>query len=113
MSRGRSFAFGLGAVVASSLTLNIAPARAAVPAGYTGTPHGGTAKAIPGRVNLVDYDEGGKGVGFQTVHGDGDVGCAGFDCRMDKPVATLCKTSAQEGDKFTAGPVTGMTFPSA
>src|ERR1700742_2445635 len=94
LMKNRRFALGLGLAVASALALATGAARAAVPAGYAGTPHGGSPHAIPGRVNLIDYDEGGRGVGFNTVHFNGDVGCAGYDYRMDKPVATLCKTSA-------------------
>ena len=82
-----------------------------MPAGYKGTPHLGSPKAIPGRVNLIDYDEGGSGVGFQVVH-VGDVGCAGYDYRADKPTPTLCKTSATEKDHWSAGPMMGTQFPS-
>ena len=88
------FVMGLAA---ASLCWVTSTARADIPAGYTGTPHGGTPKAIPGRVNLIDYDEGGSGVGFMVVH-QGDVACAGYDYRTDKPTATLCKTSAAEKD---------------
>jgi hypothetical protein len=107
-----------GVVVISGLAsalpalLAATAARADIPAGYKGTPHGGSPKAIPGRVNLIDYDEGGPGVGFQVVH-QGDVGCAGYDYRMDKPTATLCKTSAMEKDHWSAGPMMGMQYPSA
>src|SRR4051794_11737903 len=110
MTRRWSVAIGIGVLSASVFAAG--PSRADVPAGYAGKPHGGAPKAIPGRVNLIDYDEGGSGVGFQVVH-QGDVGCAGYDYRMDKPTPTLCKTSMQEGDKYTAGPMMGMTFPSA
>jgi hypothetical protein len=112
MTRRRSVAIGFGVSSALSLLLAASPSRAAVPAGYMGKPHGGTPKAIPGRVNLVDYDDGGDKVAFDVDH-NGDVGCAGYDYRMDKPTPVLCKTSAQEGDKYTAGPMMGMKFPSA
>jgi hypothetical protein len=107
MSRG----LFVGGLVATSLCLATSTARADVPAGYKGTPHGGTAKAIPGRVNLIDYDDGGPGVGFMVVH-QGDVGCAGYDYRADKPTATLCKTSATENDHWSAGPMMGTQYPS-
>jgi hypothetical protein len=104
--------YGLGLMVALPMFLASLAARGDVPAGYKGTPFGGMPKAIPGRVNLIDYDMGGSGVGFQVVH-QGDVGCAGYDYRMDKPTATLCKTSATEKDHWSAGPMMGMQYPSA
>src|SRR5262245_2942491 len=57
-----------------------ARARADIPAGYLGKPHKGTPLPIPGRINPVDYDEGGKGVGFDVDHA-GDSPCNGFDYR--------------------------------
>jgi hypothetical protein len=107
-------AFVLG-LVAWSLCVVTKPARADVPAGYKGTPYMGTPRAIPGRVNLIDFDDGGAGVGYMTVHSNGDVGCAGYDYRP-KPVPTLCKTSGPppgENDHWTAGPMMGTQFPSA
>jgi hypothetical protein len=101
----------MGFVAVSSM-LPSTTAHADVPVGYKGMPHGGSPKAIPGRVNLIDYDDGGPGVGFQVVH-QGDVGCAGYDYRMDKPTATLCKTSAAEKDHWSAGPMMGMQYPTA
>jgi hypothetical protein len=88
-------------------------ARADVPVGYTGTPFKGEPLPIPGRINLVDFDNGGPGpnAAFQVVH-QGNVACAGYDYRP-APRPTLCKTSATEGDKYTAGPLAGTTFPSA
>jgi beta-glucosidase len=93
-------------------------AGAAVPAGYMGQPYKGTPWPIPGRIDFVNYDTGGLGVGFNTVH-HGDVACPGFDYRNDLPVPTLCKTSQTTGqfndkpDEYTAGPLTGMFYPSA
>jgi hypothetical protein len=104
-----------GVVLSSTLA---ATARADVPAGYKGTPFKGTPWPIPGRINMVDYDVGGLGVGFNTVH-HGDVACPGFDYRNDTPVPTLCKTSTMTGqfndkpDQFTDGPMKGMFYPSA
>jgi MYXO-CTERM domain-containing protein len=89
-----------------------APALADIPAGYMGTPHKGTPWPIPGRINMVDYDVGGKGVGFDVDHA-GDSPCNGFDYRTDKPTVTLCKTGVDRNDKWTAGPMMGMTYPSA
>jgi MYXO-CTERM domain-containing protein len=101
-----------GAALLSGLALSTT-ARADIPAGYTGTPFKGTPIAIPGRVNLIDYDKGGSPVAFQVVH-QGDVGCAGGDYRTDKPAPTLCKTSAGEGDKWIApSQLAGTTYPSA
>src|SRR5258708_3179760 len=97
--------------LSAGLLLSSAPASADIPAGYTGTPFKGTPWPIPGRIDLVNYDMGGLNVGFNTVL-HGDVGCAGFDYRMDLPVATLCKTSVMEGDHFSAGPLLGTTYPS-
>jgi hypothetical protein len=93
-------------------------AGAAVPAGYKGQPYKGTPWPIPGRIDFVNYDTGGLNVGFNTVH-HGDVACPGTDYRNDLPVPTLCKTSPMTGqfndkpDQFTAGPLTGMFYPSA
>jgi MYXO-CTERM domain-containing protein len=107
--RRRSFAvlFSVGFTVGFS-----AVAHADVPAGYLGTPYKGTPWPIPGRVNMVDYDVGGKGVGFDVDHA-GDSPCNGFDYRTDKPTVTLCKTGPDRNDKWTEGPMTGMTYPTA
>src|SRR5262245_29773397 len=86
-----------------------ARARADIPAGYVGKPHKGTPWPIPGRINMVDYDEGGKGVGFDVDHA-GDSPCNGFDYRMDKPTVTLCKTGPDRNDLWTAGPMMGMPY---
>jgi hypothetical protein len=105
-------------------------ARAAVPAGYAGTPFtGSTSDAgkgsagpypIPGRINLVDYDMGGLNVGFFTTHNSSGnpqfpVGCAGGDYRSDLPVPTLCKTSGPQGDVWygTGTALDGTTYPTA
>jgi MYXO-CTERM domain-containing protein len=103
-------------------------ARAAVPAGYKGTPFdpavaGGTGiipptvtagpYAIPGRIDLVNYDLGGEGVAYHsdahytTKDGDG--------YRTDRPTATMCKTLNSKPDIFygTATAQDGMFYPSA
>jgi hypothetical protein len=89
-----------------------ARARADIPAGYAGTPFKGTPWPIPGRINMVDYDMGGKGVGFDVDHA-GDSPCNGFDYRTDKPTVTLCKTGMDRNDLWTEGPMAGMPYPSA
>jgi hypothetical protein len=83
-----------------------------LPVGYTGTPFKGAPLAIPGRINLIDFDNGGSGVGFQMVHTDDGIGCAGYDYR-GAPRPTLCKTSSLEGDKYVSGPLAGTQYPSA
>jgi hypothetical protein len=104
---------GLALVITSA-----ASAHADVPATYKGTPFKGTPWPIPGRIDLVNYDVGGLGVGFNTVH-HGDVACPGTDYRNDTPVPTLCKTSTMTGqfndkpDEFTDGPMKGMFYPNA
>jgi MYXO-CTERM domain-containing protein len=93
-------------------------ASADVPAGYAGLPFKGTPKQIPGRISLVDYDTGGMGVGFQTVHFNGDVTMSGPEYRADRPAPTLCRTYTvvnsfnDKPDTYTAGPLTGTFYPS-
>jgi hypothetical protein len=110
-------------------------ARADVYAGYKGVPFdpavgGGpnippTVKAgpysIPGRLDIINYDMGGSGVGYQTLDHFA-YGGAGY--RVDGPAptftggqtTTLCKTSLAEADVwYQTGDATldGTTFPSA
>src|SRR5450432_2343482 len=125
----RRVIFSIGSV---SLLL-AAPAQAAIPAGYKGTPFnpavvGGpgvipaTVKAgpyaIPGAIDFVNYDMGGDGVGYHTdahyTTKDGD----GY--RTDRPTATMSLTGPTKPDLFydtgtasldgTAYPATGQDF---
>jgi hypothetical protein len=77
--------------------------------------------SIPGRLDLMNYDMGGSGVGYQTLDHFA-YGGAGY--RVDGPAptftggqtTTLCKTSLAEKDVWYAtGDATldGTTFPSA
>lgn len=75
-------------------------ARAAVPAGYTGTPYQGTAQQIPGRVELANLDEGGLNVAFFADHrrenavGDGYSPISGDDYRPGNlNLPNICKTN--------------------
>jgi MYXO-CTERM domain-containing protein len=110
----KRFIGSIAFVVVAGLGLS---ARAAVPAGYTGTPFKGTAKPIPGRIELIDYDLGGAGVGFQTVH-QGDVTLSGPEYRADRPAPTLCRTFTivnsfnDKPDTYVGGPLNGTFYPS-
>jgi MYXO-CTERM domain-containing protein len=96
----------------------VSSASADVPAGYAGLPFQGTPKQIPGRINLVDYDTGGMGVGFQTVHFNGDVKMSGPEYRIDRPAPTLCRTYTvvnefnDKPDTYVGGPLNGTFYPS-
>jgi hypothetical protein len=80
-------------------------AHAAVPTGYTGTPYKGTPQAIPGRVELVDMDLGGKGVAWDTDWNRGNSAqyepISGNDYRPDdKALPNICKTNAANKDYY-------------
>jgi hypothetical protein len=103
---------GAAALVAAGLAFSLPrTALADIPAGYLGKPFdpalaGGagiipaTVKAgpypIPGRIDLVNYDLGGDGVGYHaeahytTKDGDG--------YRTDRPTATMCLTLTTKPD---------------
>jgi MYXO-CTERM domain-containing protein len=88
-------------------------AAAQVPAGYTGTPFGGTPRAVPGRIDFEDFDEGGMGVGWDVddhTGNFGEGGCAGNAHREDIH-PQLCQTNPVEGDAYSEGPLMGMTYP--
>ena len=91
----------LGSLLATALAFSSSPeARAAVPAGYTGTPYQGTPQKIPGRVELANLDEGGLDVAFYADHrrenavAEGYSPISGDDYRpgnLDLP--NICKTN--------------------
>jgi MYXO-CTERM domain-containing protein len=88
-------------------------AAAQVPAGYTGTPFGGTPRAVPGRIDFEDFDDGGMGVGWDVddhTGNFGEGGCAGNAHREDIH-PQLCQTNPVEGDAYSEGPLMGMTYP--
>jgi MYXO-CTERM domain-containing protein len=125
MTRIGLVVFGVGGL--GLLTLASAGvARADIPAGYKGTPFdpakaGGagiiptTVKAgpyaVPGRVDLVNYDLGGDGVGYHseahytTKDGDG--------YRTDRPTTTLCLTLPSKPDLWydTSAALDGKAYP--
>lgn len=81
-----------------------APARADIPAGYTGTPYKGTPWPIPGRIEIENFDLGGYDVGFKTEHRtmSAPIGCSGGDYRTDADQPTMCKTNqGNEVDKLS------------
>lgn len=103
-----------------------APARAAVPAGYQGKPFDPTVAggdgiipasvkagpyAVPGRIDLVNYDLGGEGVAYHseahytTKDGDG--------YRDDRPTATMCKTATTKPDLWydSGAALDGKAYP--
>jgi hypothetical protein len=45
----------------------LCPATAQLPESYAGTPYGGKAQVIPGRVELTLFDEGGEGVAYHDT----------------------------------------------
>ena len=111
-----------------AVTLSAGAARAAIPAGYAGTPFdpavaGGagiipaTVKAgpyaIPGRLDFVNYDMGGDQVAFHA--GDNITNKAGAGYRKDGKVATFSKTSAAQHDIWymSGTAMDGMTYPDA
>src|SRR6516162_3250839 len=86
------------------------PARADVPAGYKGKPFdpvsaGGKGVipasvaagpyAVPGRIDLINYDLGGVGVAYDCAHHEVK---GGFGYRTDTPTATLSLTASSKGD---------------
>ncbi|HVU52561.1 MAG TPA: hypothetical protein VHL80_17900, partial [Polyangia bacterium] len=109
------------------LVVASAPARAAVPAGYKGTPFdpalaGGkgvipaTVKAgpyaIPGRLDLINYDLGGVGVAYDCTHHEVK---GGDGYRTDQPTASLSLTAASKMDVFygAGAPLDGTPYPGA
>src|ERR1700690_2613078 len=100
----RTLRVALGLATVAGVLLLAGTARAEIPATYKGTPFdpkvAGGAKCpasvkagpypIPGRLDFVNYDMGGDGVGYHT--GDHEMkGGAGY--RSDLPAATLSLTS--------------------
>ena len=102
-------------------------ARAAVPADYKGTPFnpamagGGTVipttvkpgpYAIPGRLDLINYDFGGEGVAYTATHHEVKNG-AGY--RTDGVTATFSLTAASKPDLWygTGTAMDGTAYPSA
>jgi len=90
-------------------------ARAAVPAGYLGTPFGGTPRALPGRIELEDFDEGGQNVAWSVddhTGNFGEGGCAANGYR-EGIHPQLCKTNTNpnEVDTYSMGPMMGQKYP--
>ncbi len=108
--------------------LLVAPiaAHAAIPAAYLGKPFdpavvGGAGiipadvKAgpfgVPGRIDFVNYDMGGDGVGFHTDAHYTTKGGDGY--RTDRPTATMCLTAQAKPDVWydTSAAQDGMFYP--
>jgi hypothetical protein len=105
---------GLGILLA--LSLPAGRAHAEVPAGYTGTPFGGTPRPLPGRIDFEDFDDGGQGVGWSVddhTGNFGEDGCAANAYR-DGIHPQLCKTNTSPGelDAYSTGPLIGQKYPS-
>ena len=113
----------LGVVLAAPVV-----ARAAVPAAYLGKPFDPTVAggagiipatvmagpfAVPGRIDFVNYDLGGDGVGFHTDAHYTTKGGDGY--RTDRPSATMCLTAQAKPDVWydTSAAQDGMFYPSA
>jgi hypothetical protein len=107
--------------------LAAAPARADIPPGYKGKPFdpavaGGkgiipaTVKAgpyaIPGRLDLINYDLGGVGVAYDCIHHEVK---GGDGYRTDVPTASLSLTAASKMDVWygAGAPLDGTRYPSA
>ncbi|HTM45946.1 MAG TPA: hypothetical protein VL137_13390 [Polyangiaceae bacterium] len=110
---------GFGVCIAAS-------ARADIPAGYLGMPFdpvtiGGAGiipatvqagpYAIPGRIDLVNYDMGGDGVGYHSEAHYTTKGGDGY--RTDRPTTTLCLTAPSKPDLWydTGTTQDGMAYP--
>lgn len=108
----KKLAFAFGLFVASFG----AHARAAIPAGYTGTPFKGTPTSLPGRVDFENYDEGGQNVAWSVddhTGNFGEGGCAANNYRTALPHPQLCLTNnGNEVDTYTMGPLLGQKYPS-
>lgn len=91
-------------------------AHAAVPAGYLGTPFGGTPRPLPGRVELEDFDEGGQGVAWSVDDHTGNFGEGGCAANAYRNGIhpQLCKTNTNpnEVDIYSMGPMMGQKYPS-
>ncbi len=120
-------------VLGALLFFTAGAARADVPATYKGKPFdpavaGGAGKIpptvvagpypIPGRIDIINYDLGGDGVGYHagdhiTNNGSESVKLA-LGYRTDAPTATLCLTNQQENDVWydTGTSLDGTFFPS-
>jgi hypothetical protein len=117
----KSAVFGRVSMVALPLAVSsflaARDARAAIPDGYKGTPFGGTPRAIPGRIEFEDYDDGGMGVGWRVDDHTGNFGvggCAGNAYRTDLPHPQICQTNTSPGenDLYSSGPMMGTHYPS-
>jgi|HubBroStandDraft_1064217.scaffolds.fasta_scaffold00481_17 hypothetical protein len=120
-------------VLGSVSLLTAGTVRAEVPATYKGKPFdpavaGGVGKIpptvkagpypIPGRLDFINYDLGGDGVGYHagdhiTNNGSESVKLA-LGYRTDAPTATLCLTNQEENDVWyeTSSALDGTFFPS-
>jgi hypothetical protein len=91
-------------------------AHAAVPAGYLGTPFGGTPRPLPGRIELEDFDEGGQGVAWSVDDHTGNFGEGGCAANAYREGIhpQLCKTNTNpnELDVYSTGPMMGQKYPS-
>ncbi|HWZ91087.1 MAG TPA: hypothetical protein VNW92_19635 [Polyangiaceae bacterium] len=91
-------------------------ARAAVPAGYTGTPFRGTPWPIPGRIEFENFDDGAEGITWRvddSTANFGQNGCAGNAYRTGvHPQICQTNTSPGENDLFSQGPMQGHDYPS-
>jgi len=72
-----------------------------IPAGYTGTPFGGTPQTIPGKIEIEKYDLGGAGVAYQA-----DAGGAFDKCGFQRTDGLKLQCTQQQGspaDKTAPG----------
>ena len=72
-----------------------------IPAGYTGTPFGGTPQTIPGKIEIEKYDLGGAGVAYQA-----DAGGAFDKCGFQRNDGLKLQCTQQQGspaDKTAPG----------
>lgn len=97
----------MGSIAALATALLVGSALADVPANYRGTPYLGTARAVPGRIEVEHYDMGGPNVGWKH---DNKAGAAGSNaCGRDNdgeaqhPSCYVTNNNPGEVDKLPDG----------
>jgi hypothetical protein len=100
MQRSTFMVRGLGMAALATIGLWASVSRAAIPAGYAGTPYKGTPQAIPGRVELANLDLGGTGVAYHADHrranakAEGYSPLSGDDYRVGElDLPDICRTN--------------------
>jgi hypothetical protein len=82
-----------GSVLALSTSWTL-PTLAAIPADYQGTPYGGSAQPIPGKIEFENVDLGGFGVAYDVDHHENMA--SGKDYRPAEDIPQICRTNTDE-----------------